>query len=148
MPGPTVPVYRIALVREGRQQVTSRRILSPVDAATIFRQFIGDRDREVFVVMALSTKCDVIGIHTVSIGTLESTQVHPREVFKSVLLQNAATIIVAHNHPSGDPTPSPQDQTVTKRLVQAGSILGVQVHDHIILGEGERFVSLRDFGLM
>jgi DNA repair protein RadC len=143
----SVPIYRVSLVREGRQAVASRSISSPEEAATIFRDYIGDRDREVFAVMALSVKNEVLGIHTVSMGTLERTLVHPREVFKSILLLNAASVIVCHNHPSGCTEPSPEDRIVTDRLVEAGKILGVEVHDHIILGEGVRYVSLRERGM-
>lgn len=98
----SVPVYRVALVREGRQNVETKQIASADEAASIFKEYIGDHDREVFAVMALSVKNEVIGIHTVSIGSLDSTIVHPREVFKPLLLLNASSAIVAHNHPSGD----------------------------------------------
>src|SRR5690349_13814156 len=105
----TVPVYRVMLVRERRQEVESRDIRSPADAAAIFRAHIGDCDREVFAVLALSPRSKVIGVHTVSVGTIDSTIVHPREVFKPLLLLNAASVILAHNHPSGDHMPSPED---------------------------------------
>jgi len=147
MAGLTVPIYRVSLVREGRQVVASRSISSPEDAATIFRDYMGDSDREVFAVMALSVKNEVLGIHTVSIGTLENALVHPREVFKSILLLNACSVIVCHNHPSGSPEPSPEDRMVTTRLIEAGKILGVEVHDHIILGSGMRYISLRERGI-
>ena len=84
---------------------------------------------------------------TVSIGDLSSSIVHPREVFLEAIRHSAASLIVAHNHPSGDPTPSPEDIQVTRRLVEAGDILGIDVLDHIILGDN-RWISLKERGLM
>src|SRR5947207_9975449 len=97
-----------------------------------------------FVVMALSTRSKILGVNTVSIGTLDNCIVHPREVFKPLLLLNAAMGIVAHNHPSGDTTPSPEDRRVTSRLVEAGRLIGIDLIDHLILGDGERFTSLKE----
>jgi DNA repair protein RadC len=87
----------------------------------------------------------VIAYHEVSRGTLDATLVHPREVFKAALLSNAASIILTHNHPSGDPTPSPDDHQLTRRLVDAGRLIGVEVLDHIIVGDG-RYFSFREGG--
>ncbi|MEW9673574.1 RadC family protein [Ammoniphilus sp. 3BR4] len=87
------------------------------------------------------------GVEKVSVGSLNSAIVDPREVFKAAILHNAASIIVGHNHPSGDPTPSREDLSVTNRLVEAGKILGIEVLDHLILGE-ERFQSLKESGMM
>ena len=93
------------------------------------------------------TKNKVLAIRTASIGDLSSSIVHPREVFKDAVVASAASIIVAHNHPSGDPTPSAEDVTVTKRLIQAGEIMGIDLLDHIVLGDGD-FVSLKERGLI
>jgi DNA repair protein RadC len=90
----------------------------------------------------------LIGLHTVSIGTLDSAMVMPREVFKAALLANAARILAAHNHPSGDPEPSAEDRLVTARLKQAGEILGIELVDHLILGEHGLFVSFKAIGLL
>jgi DNA repair protein RadC len=87
----------------------------------------------------------VIGYYEVSRGTLDSTLVHPREVFKAAILANAAAIILTHNHPSGDPTPSPDDLALTQRLVQAGQIIGIDVLDHVIVGDG-RWTSFVELG--
>jgi DNA repair protein RadC len=87
----------------------------------------------------------VIAYHEVSRGTLDATLVHPREVFKAALLANAATIVLAHNHPSGNPAPSPDDMALTRRLIDAGRLLGVDVLDHIVIGDG-RYVSFRERG--
>jgi DNA repair protein RadC len=145
----SVPVYRIQLVREGEQSLLSRpRIASPEDAARVFETYLADRDREVFAVLLLDIRCRYIGLNTVSIGTLNSALVHPREVFKVALLTNAASVIVAHNHPSGDAEPSPEDRMVTQRLVEAGKVLGIDVADHLVIGERGRFFSLKSRGLM
>jgi DNA repair protein RadC len=84
-------------------------------------------------------------IHTVSIGILDSSLVHPREVFKDAILASSASIIVAHNHPSGDPTPSVEDKRVTQRLYEAGQILGIDLLDHIVIGDN-KWVSLKQLG--
>lgn len=96
--------------------------------------------------MMLDVKNRVIGIHTVSIGNLNSAIVSPREVFKAAILANAASIIVGHNHPSGDVTPSPEDIQVTTTLQQAGKLLGIEVLDHIIVGEEGAHTSLKQMG--
>jgi DNA repair protein RadC len=96
-------------------------------------------------ILCLTTKHRVIAYHEVSRGTLDATLVHPREVFKVALLANAAAIILTHNHPSGDPSPSPDDVQLTRRLVEAGVLLGVEVLDHIIVGDG-RYYSFQEVG--
>jgi DNA repair protein RadC len=96
----------------------------------------------------LDVKNQVIGIHTVSIGNLNSAIVSPREVFKAAILANAASIILGHNHPSGDTTPSPEDIQVTQVLFQAGKLLDIDVLDHVIIGEDGAFCSLRRDGKM
>ena len=108
--------------------------------------YLDEEDREHFVSMMLDAKNKVIGIYTVSIGTLCCTVVSPREVFKAAILANAASIIVAHNHPSGDVTPSPEDIQVTATLKQAGKLLDIEVLDHVIVGEDGAFTSLRQLG--
>jgi DNA repair protein RadC len=104
-------------------------------------------DREYFVVLMLDTKNRVIGLNTVHIGTINSSLVSTRETFKPALLANATAVILAHNHPSGDPTPSPEDVAVTRKLVEAGQLLDIEVLDHIIIGDEGRSVSLKDRGL-
>ena len=95
--------------------------------------------------LCVTTKHRVIAYYEVSRGTLDATLVHPREVFKAAILANAAAIVVAHNHPSGDPTPSIDDLALTARLKQAGEVLGIPVLDHIILADG-RSVSMKQIG--
>src|SRR4051812_30889792 len=106
-----------------------------------------DEPSEVFIVLCLTTKFQVIAYHEVGRGTLDTVLVNPREVFKAAVLANAAAIVVAHNHPSGDPTPSPDDMDVTRRLSAAGGVLGIAVLDHIIVGDG-RYYSFKEGGLV
>ena len=96
----------------------------------------------------LTIRHRVLGLHTVSVGCLSSSLVHPREVFKPAILAGSAALLVAHNHPSGDPEPSAEDVALTRRLAAAGTLLGIELLDHLILGEAGRFVSLRERGVL
>lgn len=144
-----IPIVRIELVRERSLRYPGgRHIACAEDAANLLMEYIGNSDREIFVVMALSTRHYVNALNTVSIGSLNTSMVHPREVLKPAILANACDILVGHNHPSLDPTPSPEDVAVTKRLVEAGRILGIALLDHIIIGDKGKFSSLKALGLM
>lgn len=123
----------------------SRIIRCAEDAAQMFRTYLGQVDREVLVALTLTTKHSVTAIHTVSVGCLDASIVHPREVYKPAILGNASAVLVAHNHPSGDPSPSVEDIAVTKRLSEAGKLLGIDFLDHLVLGD-ESFVSLKAQG--
>src|SRR4249919_3318005 len=114
-----IPIYRVSLVRESRVSCYNQQIRSAVDAATLLHTYLADVDREHFVVLMLDQKNKVIGIHTVSVGSLTASIVHPREVFKPAILSNCAVLILAHNHPSGQPQPSQEDRVLTVRLVAA-----------------------------
>jgi DNA repair protein RadC len=116
-------------------------------AATLLRSILQSEPVEVFAVLLLSTKHNVLGYHEVSRGTLDSSLVHPREVFKAAILANASAVILAHNHPSGNPTPSPEDHQITRRLSRAGELLGIHVLDHVIVGDSG-YVSFRERGLL
>src|SRR6185369_694096 len=94
-------------------------------------------DREEFVVILLDAKHKLLGFHVVSVGSLTASVVHPREVFKVAILGNAAALILLHNHPSGDATPSAEDLQITQRLQEVGEVIGIKVVDHIIIGEGQ-----------
>lgn len=107
-----------------------------------------EQAEESFYIFTLDTKNQINGIFEVSRGTLNATIVHPREVFKRALLQNANSIILIHNHPSGDPTPSQEDLEMTRKLVEAGNILGIKVLDHIIIGDEKNCISLKRENLM
>lgn len=95
-------------------------------------------DKEVFSVLCLDARNVVRRVEVVSVGTLSASLVHPREVFRPAIRAGAASIIVCHNHPSGDPTPSGDDVALTRRLVQVGELVGIEVLDHLILGHGNR----------
>jgi len=114
-------------------------IKGPQDVARLLMDQMRFLDREVFRTVSLNVKNRIIAIDTVSVGSLNSSLVHPREVFKDPIRRSAAAIILVHNHPSGDPSPSEEDVGVTRRLVEAGRILGIQVLDHIIIGDGVYF---------
>lgn len=137
-----VDIVSLRLVKECSVLYQNRRIASPEDAVGILKDFIEDCDREQFIVITVNTKNEPTSISTVSLGTLNTSLVHPREVFKVALLANGASIILAHNHPSGDPTPSREDLEITKKLVEIGQLMGIEVLDHIIIG-ADRFISLK-----
>lgn len=122
-------------------------INTPGDAALYLYLLFTYKDREQFICLALNTKNRVIGHEIVSVGSLNSTTVHPREVFKFAVKHSAQRIILAHNHPSGDPTPSDEDIVLTKRMANAGNVLGIEVCDHIVIGGIGKFVSLKNRGL-
>ena len=140
-------LYRLSSAIGSRNPV----IASPLDAAAFFRSVM-DRihDQESFAVAYLNTRNRVIDYDVVSIGTINSSMVHPREVFRNAILNKANAIIVCHNHPTGDLTPSPDDHNVTRRLKETGEILGIGVHDHIIIHGVNRddVYSFRQFGIM
>ncbi len=145
----TIPGFRIALVREPGVRLAERpQVRVPAEAAPLLAQYIGETDREVFVVALLTIRHRVLGLHTVSVGCLTSSLVHPREVFKPAILSGSAALLIAHNHPSGDPEPSAEDIALTRRLTAAGQLLGIEVLDHLVLGEAGRFVSLRERGVL
>lgn len=142
-----IDTYKLFLVKDAKVTLPKHTIDSDKTAADMLQRYLHGIDREHFVVLLLDTKHHVIGIHTVSIGNLNSSLVHPREVFKAAILGNAAAIILGHNHPSGDPTPSFEDKELTKRLKAAGELLGIPVLDHIVIGD-DTHVSFQQMGLM
>ncbi len=143
----SIETLRISMVRE--RTPLSYALATPVEAARAARQLIGeDLDREVFGVLLVDIRNRVTAMHVVSIGDLSGTLVHPREVFKCAILGSAAAIIAFHNHPSGDPAPSREDIALTKRLVDAGKLLGIQVLDHLVLGDEGRYFSFKERELL
>lgn len=104
-------------------------------------------EREHFVILMLNTKNKVKKRETISVGSLNATVVHPREVFRAAILHNSASIICVHNHPSGDPTPSPEDIQVAKRLTETGELIGIPVLDHMVIG-ADGYISLQERGLV
>ena len=140
-----VPRYRVTLVRDNRAVPPSSPLTTSVIAATVLRPLFAGLDREHFLVCGLDAKHCVIGVNIVSIGSLTLAIVHPREVFKPLILMNAGAWICAHNHPSGDPIPSPEDRVLTSRLRQGADLLGITLLDHLILTD-EGFYSFADQG--
>lgn len=125
-------------------------ITRPADVGRVLDD-LRTMSREVFAVLTLNTKNKLIDRHVAAVGTLDSCMVHPRDVFRQAIIDNASAVIVSHNHPSGDPSPSAEDVRLTRQLVEAGRILGIRVLDHIVLGSGEcqaPHVSLREAGLV
>lgn len=122
-------------------------IRSPTDVAHMLMSEMRYLDREHFKVVLLNIKNMVIDVVTVSVGTLNASLAHPRECFKEAVRQSAAAVIFVHNHPSGDPSPSPEDISLTRQLVEAGKLLSIEVLDHVIIGDGS-FVSLKERGSM
>lgn len=131
-----VPDYRIMLIREGRTTNYKDNVSCPEDIVRMFRLYLDAADREICVVAFLDVKKNILGLHTVSIGTLDTSLVHPREVFKAAIVIGASSIILAHNHPTGDCRPSYEDNKVTERMKEAGKLLGIELIDHIIIGDG------------
>lgn len=121
-------------------------IRKPQDAANILMEEMRYLKKEHMKVIMLNTKCKVIGVEEISVGSLNSSLAHPREVFIPAIKKSSANIILAHNHPSGDPNPSRDDIDITKRIYEAGRILGIELYDHIIIGDGV-FVSLKEKNL-
>ncbi|MDA8441391.1 MAG: DNA repair protein RadC [Peptococcaceae bacterium] len=141
-----------ALLEIGRRMATAvpetrPTVRCPDDAANLVMEDMRYLDREHFRLMALNSKNQVLGVVPVAVGSLNAAPVHPREVFKEAIRRSAAAIILLHNHPSGDPTPSREDVEVTKRLAEAGHLLGIEVFDHLVIGD-KRYVSLKEKGIL
>ncbi|WP_427338974.1 RadC family protein [Caloranaerobacter sp. DY30410] len=119
------------------------KVTCPHDVVNILMEEMRYLKKEYFKTILLDTKNNIIAIENTSIGSLNSSIVHPREVFKEAIKRSSASIIIVHNHPSGDPTPSKEDINITKRLVEGGKILGIDLLDHIIIGDG-KYVSLKE----
>ncbi len=139
-------MYELRVVRERRAGYGSGRQLSTSRAVyELFHERFAAADREEFLAVMLDGKNRALGFHVVSIGTLTASLVHPREVFKAAILANAAAMILVHNHPSGDPTPSAEDRAITERLREAGDLLGIRLLDHVVIGDA-RYMSIAEEG--
>ena len=124
----------------------TERITSPKDAMKIL-EYLKFEKQEHFVCLFLNTKNEVLSRKTIFIGTLNASVVHPREVFNEALRVSAAAIILGHNHPSGNPTPSPEDIEVTERLIECGFTMGIEIIDHVIIGDNNS-ISLKEKGYL
>lgn len=150
--GQAKAVQLLAAVELGRrlsQKHPDKRyaIRSPQDAASLLMADMSSLKQENFVALFLNVKNQVIHQQTIFIGSLNASIVHPREIFREAVKRSAASIICAHNHPSGNPNPSPEDIEVTQRLTEAGKIMGIEMLDHVIIGD-HQFVSLKELGYM
>jgi len=129
--------YKFRDVKEAYPQISDTRIkvTSPLDLFLQFKNLFKDEVKELFTVFWLNSANKVIGFETISIGNLNSSIVHPREVFRGAIVSSCASIILAHNHPSGNPEPSDEDISITKKLVESGKLLDIPVFDHIIFAD-------------
>lgn len=127
---------------------TAPSVTTPEDVVSVCGPQLRGLDREHFWALALNTKNRLLRIFEVSVGSLNASIVHPRELFKDAVRISAASLVVVHNHPSGDSTPSGADIQLTRRLVKAGDVLGIDILDHVVLGDGGAFSSMRELGLM
>ena len=144
--------FTLARKMAAEMRAESPLLDTPERIADLLREESRPQDVEQFRVVLLNTRRRLIGLETISQGTLDTLLVHPREVFKRAIAANASAVVLVHNHPSGDPTPSADDRAVTRQLVDAGRLLDVPVYDHVVIGggggEGGRYVSFAEAGLL
>ena len=149
--GPAKAIEIKAALEIGRRLLTTApdekpRVTSPADAANLLMSEMSFLEKENLRLILMDTRNQVVGTPTIYVGSLNTSVVRIGELFRAAIKENAAAFIVAHNHPSGDPAPSPEDVAVTRQIVQAGTLLNIEVLDHIIIGHN-RFVSLKERGL-
>ena len=137
--------FEIARRLESFKDEDKQKISSPEDVYRLIYPKMREQKKELFIELCLDTKNRIIREEIISVGSLNANIVHPREVFKLALAESAAHIIVAHNHPSGDPAPSREDIEITKKLAQTGIIMGITLLDHVIIGDGRHF-SMKEAG--
>jgi DNA repair protein RadC len=147
-----IAAYRVMLVRDQDLPFEAGALSNSRQAQTIIRKLIetcGQSDREQFCVVLLNNKNEIIGLNIVSIGAVSFAHVHPREVLKPAILVSATAMILAHNHPSEDVSPSREDESITARIIKAAHIIGIKVHEHLIISMwGERYFSFADAGII
>ncbi len=125
-----------------------RELTSPAAVAKAVKPTIQDKAKEHFTLVLLNVRNRIAGVYTISVGTASASLVHPREVFREAIVRSASSVILAHNHPSGNPEPSEDDVKLTQRLVEAGRLLGIEVIDHVIVTAGEEYISFKERGLL
>ncbi len=149
-----ISIFRVTLVKDRRVafEQCQCQLVNSQQSQPLIKKLIktqGQPDREQFCVILLNSKNEIIGLNIVSTGNLSSAPVHPREVLKPAILSNASAMILCHNHPSGDLSPSPEDIAITARIVQASKIMGIQVHEHLIISmDDDSYYSLADNGII
>ena len=148
IPAKRVDIVSLKVVKESSVLYETRNITNPYDAFRLVKSFLENSDREKFVVACLDTKKQPVNISVVSIGSVNSVIVHPREVFKVAMLSNASKIICFHNHPSGNLKCSKEDENITNRLKECGEILGIELVDHIIIGDNDTYFSFKENCMM
>lgn len=142
-----INIVSVKLVKEEKSLYC--KITKPLDVVKVIKQLIGDEDREYLLVICLNVRNEINNISTVSIGSLNSSIVHPREVFKTAILSNSCSIILTHNHPGGSINPSNEDKNVTERIKEGGRILGIELLDHIIIGfDNPNYYSFKEQGII
>ncbi|WP_148325187.1 JAB domain-containing protein [Paraclostridium bifermentans] len=142
-----INIVTIKMEKVKSMLVENKQISSPNDVFTIVNKYLDRTDREHLVLLTLDIKNKITSINTVSIGSINTSIVHPREVFKTAILSNASSVILTHNHPSGDVTPSKEDIDITNRIKECGRILGIELLDHVIIGN-DKYSSLKEKGII
>jgi len=149
--GVNIQKFSLRVVKEtGGRYDLNKTMDTPVDAVRILNEIVelDKRAEELFVIITMDVRSSITGLFEVSVGSINSSIVTPREVFKKAILQNAVFIILAHNHPSGDVKPSSNDIEITKRLIEIGELIGIKVVDHLILGRNDIFLSMKREGII
>jgi DNA repair protein RadC len=147
-----ISIFRITLVKDRRVAFEQCQLINSQQSQPLIKKLIktqGQPDKEQFCVILLNSKNEINGLNIVSTGDLSSAKVHPREVLKPAILSNSAAMILSHNHPSGDLSPSPEDIAITTIIVQASKIMGIQVHEHLIISmHDDSYFSFADHGII
>lgn len=139
-----ISIIKTIIVKERSMLYGTHNISNPTLAANLARTLFQNADREFLIVASLDNKCKPLSLEIVAIGNINTCIVSPREIFKHAIISNAANIIIYHNHVSGECSPSNEDIIVTKRLIEAGELLGIPLLDHIIIGDSRSYLSLRE----
>ena len=138
-----VNVVSLKVVKESSVLYKTRKISNPYDVYRLVKNFLIDSDREKSVVACLDTKNQPVSIEVVSVGIVNSAIVHPREVFKTIAIMNESKIICFHNYPSGNVAISKEDESITEKLIKSGEVLRIQLVDHIIVGDNDKYFSFK-----
>lgn len=141
-----INIVSLQMIKTDTLSYLKARISTPEDAVEIMHSFIGNSDREHLILICMNSKNEPTHIQSLSIGSINQTMIHPREIFKTAILSNANSNMIGHNHPSGDVTPSPKDINVTERLMLISEMMGILFYDHIIFSESHTY-SIRQHNL-
>lgn len=147
-PRKRISIIKASIIKERTMLYGARQINTPALAADLARTLFTNTDREMLIVTSLDAKCNPMSLEIASIGNVNTCIVSPREIFKNAILSNAVHIMIFHNHLSGDCTPSSEDILITKRLIECGDLIGIPLLDHIIIGDSEDYLSLREDGIV